>query len=71
MWEELRHQNILPFYGMYISRALPWKGSHGWIGIVTDIEPRIHMVSGQSRVQEREVDSSTLGITMAGKRKPA
>jgi len=28
-WEELRHKNVLPFYGMYIFRTLHQRGSHG------------------------------------------
>ena len=66
----MHHQNILPLYGMYISRTLPTKGSHGRIGIVTNLGPRLYMVSVPLRVGEHETDPRSLGITMAGKRNP-
>lgn len=40
-WAELRHPNVLPFYGVYISQAFLSKGSHGCIGVVTDIGQRL------------------------------
>ena len=49
-WAELRHQNILPLYGMCTPRTLPGMVSHGCAGIVTDIKPRLYMVSGRSHV---------------------
>ena len=55
-WAQLPHQNILPIYGVYIFRTLPLKCSHGRTGIVTDLGPRLYMVSGSPRVRKYEVD---------------
>ena len=48
-------------------RTFPLKCSHGRIGIVTDLGPRLYMVNGSPRVRKYEVDSSSLGVTVAGK----
>lgn len=44
-WVDLRHDNLLLFYGAYISRALLFKDPHCRIGIVTNIDSRLYMVS--------------------------
>jgi len=61
---ELCHINVLPFYDMCRSRALPLKGLHGQIGIVTNPELRLCMVSVQpKRGNARSIQSNNVPAT--------
>ena len=66
-WAELRHQNLLPFHGVYFFRSLVLKASHGDAGMVTDIGQRLYMVSGPSSHGTALVNPMRLGIPVAGK----
>lgn len=48
---------------------LPRNVLHGCLGIVTDLGPRLYMVSGLLHARNY-ADSSSSGITMAGERRP-
>ena len=51
LWAEFHHANILPFYGMCLPNCYS-EGSHDRVGVVTDIEARLHMVSEPSHVSK-------------------
>ena len=54
-----------------IFQTLPLEGSHGCIGIITNLGTRLYMVSGLPGPRKHEAKSSSLGVTMAGTWKPA
>ena len=55
-WAALHHRNILPLYGVYISRTPPLEGPHGLTGIVTNLGSQLYMASVLLRVSERRID---------------
>ena len=73
-WTALRHENILPFYGVFFFRTLPQKDPHRDIGMSTDvkgIKPRLYMVRGSSYMRNNRVDSGSIGIAVAEKQEHA
>lgn len=65
-WAELHHQNILPLYGVCVPRTVLLNGSHGRVGIITGVGPRIFMVS-ERLMWAPKVGLTPLGIAVEGK----